>query len=483
MPQAHHGVGVPWRRGGQASSVQASSVRASSVRASSVRASSVQASSPRVWPMRARMRQVNHAVQVRTRRTFRGWGPWTRRGVIAAVLVAAVVIPTNATSQATRHCTGAECTASGSVLWTTRLSGSWLATNGVAGTVPSQGEAYAASAGGLAVLGYGTTVTGYAAKTGQLAWQTDLSSLPAGSEIVSVRAWPTAVAVGVSEPAPRGAEQRQELILSSAGIELRSYAAAPYGGAILASSYSTVIVGTDAVTDYANRGGRVIWRQHIKAAEAWAVSRHYLYVVQTISGNSAASSLVAAVSRIDLHSGDRTVIRLTGGRADGTLASVVGGVLLFTGGEGVSAYSVQTGQRLWSQDPGVLDLVDHAGQTAYLESGSYLAEVDVRTGESVGHSASSVAASLYAVKGGIALGLDKDALGEAWGYSMSARKVVWTSTALPWPHFFVDQTGLGGSVSRNGSVTLLATCGATGSAPVGGGGAVCVRPELIAVQY
>jgi PQQ-like domain len=431
-------------------------------------------------PAWARMRQ-SRAVRGPVRRTLRTWGPWTRRGIIAAVLITAVVIPTNATSQATRHCIGADCTAAGSVLWTTRLSGSWLAVNGVAGTVPSQGEAYAGSAGGLAVLGYGTTVTGYAAGTGQLAWVTDLSSLQPDSDIVSVRVWPTAVAVGVSVPASGGAQQREEVILSAAtGAVLHSYSAALYGGAILASSYSAVIVGPNAVTDYANRGGRVIWRQRIGASADWEVSRHYLYVVQTAAGYS---SPAGAVSRIDLQTGKRATIRLSGGRADGMLAAIVGGVMLFSGGDGVLAYSADTGQLLWSQDPGVLDLVDHAGQAAYVVYGTYLAAIDARTGQSLGRASASVAASLYAVKAGIALGLDKGALGEAWGYSMTAKRVVWTSTALPWPHFFVDQSGLGGSVNRNGSVTLLATCGATGNGPAGGGGAVCLRPELAAVRY
>jgi hypothetical protein len=434
--------------------------------------------------VRGQLREGSRGLRGRMRRRLRVYGPWARRGVIAAVLIAAVVIPTSATSQATRHCAGAACTAPGSVLWTTRLSGSWLAVSGVAGTVPSQGEAYAGSAGSLAVLGYGTTVTGYAARTGQVDWQTDLSGLPLGSEIISVRVWPTAVAVGVSVPGSRFLQQRQEVILSAAtGAELRSYPAAPYGGAILASSASTVIVGSNAVVDYANRGGRVLWRQRIGAAENWAVSRHDLYVVLPSTSGSAGSSLVAAVNRIDLQTGKAAMIRLSGGGANGTLAAIVGGVMLFTGSQGVLAYSAQSGQRLWGPGPGVLDLVDHAGQTAYVADGSYLAAVDVRTGDPLGRSAASVAASLYAVKAGVALGLDKDALGEAWGYSMSARKVVWTSTPLPWPHFFVDQSGLGGSVSRNGSVTLLATCAATGNGRPGGAGTACVKPELVAVQY
>jgi outer membrane protein assembly factor BamB len=413
-----------------------------------------------------------------------GSAAWARRGILAAVLIAAAVIPGRASSDPNPQCAGSLCDAEGSVLWTAQLSGSWLAEQGVAGTVPSQGGAYTGSAGNLAVLGYGTTVTGYQARTGQVSWLDQLSGLPRGSAIVSVRVWKTAVAVGVSEPATRRGQVRDEIILSAAtGSQLRSYRAADYGGAVLASALSTVVVGAGAVTDYANSTGRVIWRQGTgAAAQAWIVSGQYLYITQTSSGYLSASP-VTALSRIDLHTGVSLVVRPAGHAFAGTLAGARGGVLLFTGSGGLSAYSGQTGRLLWHRAAALLELMDQRSQAVYIASGNDLTALNVKTGTALGSPASSVSASLFAVKDGVALGLDEDALGEAWGYSLAARRAVWTSAALPWPHFFVDQTGLGGSISRGASVTLLTTCAQAGSAPAGGGAAPCLRPELAAIQY
>jgi hypothetical protein len=370
------------------------------------------------------------------------------------------------------------------VLWTSGLSGSWLAEDGVAGTVPRQGEAYVASAGDVAVLAYGTTVTGYQTRTGQVRWQADLSQLAAGSSIDSVRAWPTAVAVGVSVPTRQGGEVREELVLSAAtGGQLRSYPAADYGGAALASTYSAVIVGPNAVTDYVNKSGRVIWRHATgTAAQAWMVSGKDLYVTQTSNGYLS-SSPVTALSQIDMHTGARRVIRPRGHAFAGTLAAVADGVLLFTGNGELSAYRAQTGLRLWRRASAVLELVDQSRKSIYIATGDNLTALDVTTGRALGRPASSVSASLYAVKDGVALGLDDNALGEAWGYSMSARKAVWTSASLPWPHFFVDLTGLGGSISRGSAVTLVTTCAGTGGAISGSRSAPCSRPELAAIRY
>jgi hypothetical protein len=66
---------------------------------------------------------------------------------------------------------------------------------------------------------------------------------------------------------------------------------------------------------------------------------------------------------------------------------------------------------------------------------------------------------------------------------MATRKVVWTSPALPWPHFFADLTGLGGSAGAGSVVTLLTTCAAEGTPAAGGGAATCLRPELAAIRY
>jgi hypothetical protein len=124
-------------------------------------------------------------------------------------------------------------------------------------------------------------------------------------------------------------------------------------------------------------------------------------------------------------------------------------------------------------------LVDPAKDTGYIADGNSLSALKLSDGRILGRPVQSVAAGLYAIRQGVALGLDQGALGVAWGYDMQTRRVVWTSGALPWPHFFVDSSGLGGSAGQDSAVTLVAICGAeSGSLP-----AVCLRPELTALKY
>ena len=85
------------------------------------------------------------------------------------------------------------------------------------------------------------------------------------------------------------------------------------------------------------------------------------------------------------------------------------------------------------------------------------------------------------MNGGVALGLDEGALGDAWGYSPVDKKVIWTSKALPWPHFFVDLSGLGGSDSPASEVVLLATCSQVGPTTAGTSAPACLKPELVAI--
>ena len=70
------------------------------------------------------------------------------------------------------------------------------------------------------------------------------------------------------------------------------------------------------------------------------------------------------------------------------------------------------------------------------------------------------AAELYVVRDGVALGLDGGANGDAWAYDVAAGRVTWTSSALPWPHYFSDLSGLGGSaaVSGDSDVVVIAAC-------------------------
>jgi hypothetical protein len=419
-------------------------------------------------------------------KALRGPAVWARLALLAAVLLAAVVIPGRATSLQAAHCAGLRCTAAGSVLWTTPLPGSWIAEAGVLGTVTEPDAAYAAVGGGVAVVGSGTAVTGFEASTGKELWHVQLDALLPGSIIVSVRASSGVVAVGVQPPAGQTGPARDEVILAAAtGREIRIYPAAPYGGAVWADAATTVIVGTTAVTAYANGTGRVRWQRALSAAGAtWRVAGQYLY-----STEPARTGGVAAVRRISLVTGDERVVRPQTGSFAGTLTDVIDSVqpsgprvpvLLFSGAVGVAAYGLD-GSLRWHKDAAEVELADTAQGVVYLAEGQRMTGVAALSGTTVSSVAISVAAGLYWISGGVALGLDQNALGEAWGYSLAARRVAWTSVGLPWPHFFADLSGLGGSTSGKSDVALLAVCDLTGTASTAGTAPPCKRPELAAV--
>lgn len=411
--------------------------------------------------------------------TRRDSATWARRAVLALVLLGAAIIPGRASSQTAAHCTGARCNRSGSVLWSAQLTGSWLAEPGVTGTVPTEGEAYAASAGRLAVLADGLTVTGYDARSGRVRWRSDLAGLPAGAAVMSLRAWPDTIAVGISVPAGSSGQSRTEIILSAAtGQRIRAFPAAYYGGAVWSSNATTVIVGNHGVTGYANASGRVLWQRPAgPTAQTWTTAGSDLYLPVTRGGYLVARP-VTAIRWIDMSTGSEHTVRLRGTFA-GTIAAVVDGVVILAGGTELRAYSVQSGELLWRRPAAAVELVDPAKDTGYIADGNSLSALKLSDGDILGRPAQSVAAGLYAIRQGVALGLDQGALGVAWGYDMHTRRVVWTSGALPWPHFFVDASGLGGSAGQDSSVTLVAICGAEG----GGVPAVCLRPELAAIRY
>jgi hypothetical protein len=405
---------------------------------------------------------------------------WARRALLALVLVGAAVIPGRASSHISQHCAGRRCTTAGSVLWTAALPGSWLAEPGVSGTVADQTGAYAATGSGLAVVGTGTTVTGFEASTGKRLWRVALTSVPAGSAIVGIRAFPGVVAVGVAPPAGQPGTRREVILSAVTGAEIRSYPAASYGGAVMADSVTTVIVGAHAVTAYANTTGRARWSRGTgTASQTWRVTGHTLYV--TDSPDSLGST-VPALRRIDLRTGAERIVRPAKGAFPGTLSDAVGGVVLFSGADGIlRAYSGETGALRWHHAFAGLELAD--GQsTVYLTDAGQLLGVDISTWHVVSRVAISVAGSLYWATGGVALGLDQNSLGEAWGYNLSRGRVVWTSGSLPWPHFFVDLSGLGGSASQASDIVLLATCAQVGTAATANSAPRCQQPRLAAVR-
>jgi hypothetical protein len=310
-------------------------------------------------------------------------------------------------------------------------------------------------------------------------WQTVLTGVPEGSAIVGVRAFAGVVAVGVQPPAGEVPERDEVMLSAITGQQIRTYPAAAYGGAIAAGSSSTVVVGSTAVTAYANSTGRVLWSKATgPPGQTWRVSGQYAYVAQ--AGNS---SDVLLVRRITLSSGAVQVLRPAAQLPvyPGTLSAVVGGVMLFSEGGGLSAYSGETGGLLWQRGSSAMELADPRSGTVYLATGNVLTGVDVLSGTVLSRATLSVAGSLYWVAGGVALGLDQDSLGDAWGYDLVTHRVLWTSAALPWPHFFIDLSGLGGSASLAGDIVLLASCARVGATDAAAAAPACVRPELAAV--
>ena len=317
-------------------------------------------------------------------RVARGPAAWARRALLAIVLVGAAVIPGRATSQQAPHCTGLRCTTAGSVLWSRGLPGSWIAQSGVSGTVADRATAYAGVGGGIAVVGSGTEVTGYKARSGRLLWHVGLTGLPLGSAIVSVRAFPGVVAVGVEPPGGQGSAVRDEVILSaSTGRQVRMYPAAAYGGAVEADTARTVVVGSSAVIAYDNATGRVLWHRAIgSGSPPWHVADQYLYVTDADGRDAAAG--VSALLRISLLTGAQQIVRPQSKTFAGTFSGVIDvlppagepqTILLFSGADGVTAYGLN-GSQLWHKNSAVLELADTARGVVYVGDGSSLVGID-----------------------------------------------------------------------------------------------------------
>jgi hypothetical protein len=135
--------------------------------------------------------------------------------------------------------------------------------------------------------------------------------------------------------------------------------------------------------------------------------------------------------------------------------------VLFSSAAGVTAYNGSTGARLWSAHGAVPEGVDHSPRRIYLTEGSNLVGVDPRTGRvkaTASGSAVNGAAGVYVVRNGVALGLDQGASGDAWGYALARQRVTRAAPGLPWPHYFVDLSGVGGSADQAGNLVVIAAC-------------------------
>jgi hypothetical protein len=413
-----------------------------------------------------------------------------RRLLLAVGLIVLVLLPLPSAApggtQRQASCQGRDCEAQAASAehWAVRLPGAWSAgtvtgDSGDGGTVPVGSQAYVAVGGGLAVVGTGLDVTGYALdgdSHDRRRWQRALNA-PIGTAIVSVRAWAQVVTVGLLAP---DGHSRTEVVLDSlTGAELRRYPAAVFGGAVAASTATTVIVGPGAVTSYANATGRIRWRHKTAAGQSWQVDGQTLYVAESPGGYLGSSS-VTALRVINLTSGAERMLGSPLGRPfPGSLAIAMDGAVLFASQDGVTAYSGYTGGLLWSKTSAVPEGTDPGKRLVYLTmADGALAGVNPLTGRVralVPSSAASGSAGMYVVRDGVALGLDGGGNGQAWLYGVAASRITWTSTALPWPHFFSDLSGLGGSAAVSGGMVVITACPHLASP------GLCADPELVAI--
>lgn len=457
---------------------------------------------------------------------------WARRGALAVLLVGVVLFPGHAASVPGRSCHGIECHADGAVRWSRQLTGSWIAENGPQGTVFSQGQAYAAIGGNVAVVGFGLSVDAYDADNGFPRWTASLTGLGAGSTIVSVRAWPGVVTVGVTVPpagvGPAGTGQagtgragtgsagtgsarnrsaatrsharsghadpprhrgppREEVVLDAVtGKQIRAFPAAAYGGAVSAGAQRTVVVGPNSVTSYNNGTGAAIWRDPIGAApQAWHMDGGSLFV--TISAHGVIGTApVTAVRQISMRTGDERLIRPVSGAFAGTFSGVADGELLFSGTSGLTAYGLDS-SHTWHRRGAVFVGTDPVQDVIYVDIAGMLHGIDPLTGQNERGTDVPGPPGTYSVRAGVALGLDPGARGAAWGYSIIKRHVIWTTRSLPWPHYFIDLSGIGGSADPVSGTVLLVTCArmgrvVPGSAAAGGAAFTCLRPKLVAIE-
>jgi hypothetical protein len=332
------------------------------------------------------------------------------------------------------------------------------------------------------------TVRGYAVRGGKPLWATGLSGFPPGSAIVSVRVWQGVVTAGVARPSRSGvaAGPQSTVVLAAAdGRQLRAFPAAPFGGTMTADATTAVVIGTTAVTSYDLATGRVRWTRGTSAAEqGWQQAGGYLYVAEA-AGGPLGTRPVTALRRISVRSGAQQVVRGQTGSFAGRLAAALDGVVLFSGARGVTAYSGSTGRLLWQRPGAVPESVDLVRGLFYLSTGGRLVGVRPGTGRTEARitgangSGSAGISGIYGVRDGVALGLDQGPLGQAWGYDVAGQQVIWTTKTLPWPHYFVDLSGIGGSADPRSGTVLLTACGQRAQA---GARQACQQPELVLVD-
>jgi hypothetical protein len=413
-------------------------------------------------------RNAARGVLGRIRLGTAGSSPRLRRWALAVVLVGVALVPYPSLSAAgappASACRSGCRSVPGLVRWTAPLTGSWDVASGLTGTMPASGLAYLSVGDGVVAVGAGLTVTGYSAKTGALRWRVTLTGFPAGAAIVSVRTWPGEVTAGVSYygTAARGPERTEVVLSDPAGTQTGRYPAAIFGGAVAGSPQDTVIVGTTEVTSYDNATGRIRWQRSTgQVAQAWRTDGASLYVTDSAAGY-VGSAPVTALRRIDLATGAELLVRpLESLSFAGTLSAAFDGVVLFSSAAGVTAYDGMTGDALWTIHGAVPEGTDPLAERIYLTRGSNLIGADPWTGRieaTASGSAVDGSAGVYVVRGGVALGLDQGANGDAWGYDIAVQRVMLASAGLGWPHYFVDLSSVGGSADPASNLVVIAAC-------------------------
>ena len=417
-----------------------------------------------------------------------------RRSALGLILVAVVLFPSGTSSHHAKSCRGQACPAAGAIIWSKPLTGAWVAANGVPGTVYADGQAFAAVGHEVAAIGFGLTLDAYDSGTGFPRWAANLAGVPVGASIISVRVWPGVVTAGVEVPdgSASGGAGRKEVVLDAiTGKQIRSFPATWFGGAVNATLKSTVVVGRDSVTSYSNSTGKVIWRDLTGSApQAWERSGGSLFVTVSATGE-VGTAPVTAVRQINLQTGNERLIQPTGKSFDGRLSGAFDGTLLFSGGDGLRMYSETTGRQTGERAGAVPEAIDPIQQVLYVDARGALIGIDPMTGLNEPGTIYPGPPGTYGVRAGVALGLDTGAAGAAWGYNLAKKHVIWTTRALPWPHFFVDLSGIGGSADPANNMVLLVTCakvgktvqtGALTGVVASGSGQACLRPMLVEIR-
>jgi hypothetical protein len=417
-----------------------------------------------------------------------------RRSALGLILAAVVFFPSGTPSHHGKQCHGQNCKVAGAIVWSKPLTGAWVAENGVQGTVYADGQAFAAVGHGIAAIGFGLTLDAYDAGTGFPRWAADLTGVPIGASIISVRVWPGVVTAGVQVPggSASGAAGREEIVLDAVtGKQIQSFPATWFGGAVNANRHSTVVVGRDSVTGYANSTGKVLWRDPTPSApQAWERSGGWLYVTVSASGEIGTAP-VTAVRQINLQTGKENLIQPAGHSFDGRLSGAFDGTLLFSSGDGLRMYSEVSGRQTGSRAEAIPEAIDPVQQVLYVDVSGALIGIDPVTGLNEPGTIYPGPPGTYGVRAGVALGLDTGSAGAAWGYNLAKKHVIWTTRALPWPHFFVDLSGIGGSADPANNTVLLATCAKVGrtvqagglaGVVASGGGQACLRPMLVEIR-